>query len=54
MTEIDNLDFMESPKSQNNTKSQKRLNPSSIVLIVGILAVALVLGIQLSRQNEVQ
>lgn len=54
MTEHDKLEFMESSKPKNEAESNKRLSNGSIVLIVGIIAVAIVLGIQLSRQNEVQ
>jgi len=54
MSDIDNLDFMETPKPKNTGNSRKGLSNGSIVLIIGIVAVAAVLGLQLSRQNQVQ
>lgn len=57
MSEIDNLEFLNSPKGKNDDEpggEKKRLSNGSIVLLIGIIAVAFALGVQLSRQNEVQ
>lgn len=56
MSDIENLEFLEPQKPKNDdTKTQSKfLTPGSIVLIIGILAVAIVLGIQLSQQNQTQ
>jgi len=53
MTEVDNLEFLE-PSKPKNEGDNKRLSIGSIVLLVGIIGVILVLGLQLSRQNETQ
>lgn len=53
MTEIDNLEFLQTPKPDDDD-GKKGLSVGSIVLIVGVLAVALVLGLQLARQNMTQ
>jgi cytochrome c biogenesis protein CcmG, thiol:disulfide interchange protein DsbE len=54
MTELDNLEFLDKPKPKNDNDGNKRLSKGSIVLLVGIIAVVMVLGLQLSRQNETQ
>ena len=54
MSELDNLDFLDSSKPKNDDGNKKGLSMGSIVLMVGIFAVILVLGLQLSRQNETQ
>ncbi len=56
MSEIDNLEFLEpnKPKNEDTEGKPKRLTAGSIVLIAGIVAVAMVLGIQLSQQNLTQ
>lgn len=54
MTDIDNLEFLDNPKSDAGGNNQKRLGIGSIMLLTGIIAVVLVLGLQLSRQNETQ
>lgn len=54
MSELDNLEFLDPSKPKNEEEDSKRLSAGSIVLLAGIMAVALVLGIQLSRQNETQ
>lgn len=54
MTDVDNLEFLESSKPKNDGENNKRLSMGSIVLLTGIIAIVLVLGLQLSRQNETQ
>ncbi len=54
MTDIDNLEFLEKPRPTTDGDDKKRLGIGSIVLLIGIIAVVLVLGLQLSRQNETQ
>ncbi len=44
-----NLDFLE-----EQTPTPTRLSRGSIVLIVGVIAFSIVLGIQLTRQNRIQ
>jgi len=56
MSEIDNLEFLEpnKPKNDGASDNNKGMNKVAIVLVIGIVTVALVLGLQLAQQNLTQ
>lgn len=54
---VDELDFLqeEKPKREEEQHAPRKFfTPGTIVLIIGMVAIAVVLGVQLFRQNQVQ
>ena len=51
MNEMDKLDFLKTPKSD---RRERRFGWGNLVLLIGIVAVAGVLGLQLARRNLTQ